>query len=109
MQNTKTLSHLHYLGDQLISVIPEKWKKIIKDNQKNDHNLQEQIINTIEDFKKNQEKNADDLANIMPQSEDTGDQETEENSINTGQMDKLLEDGAKIVTPITEYLDSEDS
>lgn len=109
MQNTKTLSHLHYLGDQLISVIPEKWKKIIKDNQKNDHNLQEQIINTIEDFKKNQEKNADDLANIMPQSEDTEDQETEENSINTGQMDKLLEDGAKIVTPITEYLDSEDS
>ena len=108
MQNTKTLSHLHYLGDQLLSVIPEKWKKLIKDNQKNDGDLTEQVIHTAEDFKKNQEKNADDLANIMPQTEDTTEPEAEESSINTGQMDKLLEDGAKIVTPITEYLDSED-
>lgn len=108
MQNTKTLTHLHYLGDQLLSVIPEKWKKLIKDNQKNDGDLTEQVIHTAEDIKKNQEKNADDLANIMPQTEDTTEPEAEESSINTGQMDKLLEDGAKIVTPITEYLDSED-
>lgn len=107
MQNTKTLSHLHYLGDQLIAIMPEKWQKIIKSNQKNDTYLKEQIIHTAEDIKKSQEKNADDLANIMPQVEETN-EETEETSANTGQMDKLLEDGAKIITPTTEYLDSED-
>ncbi len=108
LQNTKTLSHLHYLGDQLISAIPEKWRKILKDNQKNDNDLKEKIIDTIEDIKKVQEKNADDLANIMPQTEDAAEDDTEQAPDNSGQMDKLLEDGEKIEAPITEYLDSED-
>lgn len=109
MKNTKTLSHLHYLGDRLISAIPEKWQKIVQSNQKNDTDLKEQIIHTIEDITKTQEKNADDLANIMPQVEDTNEQNTQETIVSTPEMDKLVEDGAKIEAPATiEYLDDED-
>ena len=70
--------------------------------------MKEKIIDTIEDIKKVQEKNADDLANIMPQTEDAAEDDTEQAPDNSGQMDKLLEDGEKIEAPITEYLDSED-
>ena len=109
MKNTKTLSHLHYLGDRLVSVIPEKWQKVIQANQKNDTDLKEQIIQTVEEIKKNQEKNADDLANIMPQVEDATEENTQEAVVSTPEMDKLIEDGSKIEAPTTtEYLDDED-
>lgn len=109
MKNTRTLSHLHYLGDCLISIIPEKWQKVIKENQKNDADLKEKIIQTVEEIKKTQEKNADDLANIMPQIESTTEQDAQETVVSTPEMDKLIEDGAKIETPTTvQYLDDED-
>ncbi|HCU07147.1 MAG TPA: hypothetical protein DIC42_06200 [Holosporales bacterium] len=109
MKNTRTLSHVHYLGDHLVSVIPEKWQKFIQTNQKNDADLKEQIIQTVEEIKKNQEKNADDLANIMPQVEDTNEQDAQETAVSTPEMDKLIEDGSKIEAPATaQYLDDED-
>lgn len=93
LQNSKTLPHIHSLSKNLYSVLPEEWKKYINTNQKSAKDLVEPKQNlTPEQRAKQQEQNAQGLAELKPQSS------TEQQAVAVGDaVSKMIEDGQEAV------------
>ncbi|MDP2193603.1 MAG: CvpA family protein, partial [Alphaproteobacteria bacterium] len=106
LKDTKTLSLVHALGDELMSRLPKKWHDMVKAYQKKDMEDEEKIVQMPKDLSKLQEMNVAALANLIPQSEDTPPEDvTLDTPANSQQIDKLLDDGSSTTAPTAQETD----
>jgi membrane protein required for colicin V production len=94
LQDSKTISHMHGLGNQLFSVTPTWLQALIKEKQKSPTDMKN---DTAEQKKspqmlaQEQEKNAQDLASLKPQtSEPTVDSENSKAAVPTKNNDDIM-------------------
>lgn len=93
LQDSKSLPHIHSLSKNLYSMLPENWKTYIKSNQKSAKDLTDsKPALTPEQRAKEQEQNAQGLAQLRPQSS------AEQQTAAVGDaVSKMIEDGQDIV------------
>ncbi|MBP9753213.1 MAG: CvpA family protein [Proteobacteria bacterium] len=67
LQNSKTITHLHLLGEKVLSILPKNIQVIVLEKQKSPMPLKKDQPLSKQDAERDQEDKANSLANLKPQ------------------------------------------
>ncbi|CAO5680551.1 MAG: hypothetical protein HEEMFOPI_00522 [Holosporales bacterium] len=93
LQNSKTISHLHFLSEKVFALLPLNIKNIINEKQKAPNsirNTENQVTKT------SQEDNAKELASLKPQSAEPEKEDTTSSEKNDDAINRVLDGVDKV-------------
>lgn len=107
IENSKSIKHVHMLGENLMDSLPDWVVKMIKEKQKNPDSLKEtqkEPQKSPEELKKEQELNAEILSNLSPHGED--DRLNDKKEIASDVVESVIDDvKKKAIDSMSDMLD----